>query len=256
MSRISDAVIERVHLGEATEEQRAQVLADPDARARLEALPALDRAFLEAHPADVMVARIHDRARIASAREEQRSRRLSWTGGFALLAPVVAVLLAVFLVLGPPEAESPDGLLEPTTTKGLDPSLRLFRQGEEGAVPLAEDPQARPGDVLQIGYVAGDARHGVIVSIDGRGAVTLHFPADASASTALAPGAHDLPDAFRLDDAPAFERFFLVTSDEPVDVKAVVDAAEVLALRGGATGQLALPAGLRQSSTLVRKESP
>jgi hypothetical protein len=255
MSRISDALIERVHLGEATEEQRARVLADPDARARLEALPALDRAFLEAHPADVMVARIHDRARIAAAREEQRGRRVSWTGGFALLAPVLAVLLAVFLVVGPPD-EAPDTWVEPTTTKGLDPSLRLFRQGTDGAVPLTEDQVARPGDVVQVGYVAGDALHGVIVSIDGRGAVTLHFPADAAGSTALTPGAHNVPEGFRLDDAPSFERFFLVTSDAPIDVNTVVAAAEALALRGGSTGSLALPAGLAQTSSIVRKETP
>jgi len=96
----------------------------------------------------------------------------------------------------------------------------------------------------------------VIVSIDGRGAVTLHFPADAGASTALEPGAHNVPDGFQLDDAPSFERFFLVTSDAPIDVKTVVAAAEALALRGGSTGPLALPAGLKQTSSIVHKESP
>jgi hypothetical protein len=254
MTRIPDRLIERVHLGEATVDERARVMADPDARARLEALPVLDRTFLEAHPADDMVARIQAKARVAAAREDQKQRSLSWTGGLALLAPVLAVLIAVLLVVGPP-TQAPDGL-EHTTTKGLDPSLRLYREGTAGPVELTDGASARPGDVVQVGYVAGDASYGVIVSIDGRGAVTLHFPDDRTASTALEPGAHNVPDGFQLDDAPAFERFFLVTSDQPIDVSLVVKSAETLALRGGSSGALALPAGLDQTSTLVRKEAP
>jgi hypothetical protein len=125
-------------------------------------------------------------------------------------------------------------------------------------VPLAPDQALRAGDVIQVGWQAGDATHGVIVSIDGSGAVTLHFPDAAGDSTLLPTGAGEqhAPDAFRLDEAPAYERFFFVTADEPIDAAAVVAAAEQLARGDARVGALPLQVSLHQSSQLVRKEGP
>lgn len=70
-------------------------------------------------------------------------------------------------------------------------------------------------------YVAAGRAHGVIVSIDGRGQVTLHFPADAGAPTALESGrAVPLSHSYELDDAPLFERFMFVTAEAPDDLLA------------------------------------
>ncbi|HEY0840889.1 MAG TPA: ActD-like protein, partial [Vulgatibacter sp.] len=98
-------------------------------------------------------------------------------------------------------------------------------------------------------------RFGVIVSLDGAGAVTLHLPASGNASAALdAQGATPLPQAYELDDAPSFERFVLVASDSPFEVDTVLQAARTLVSGAdAATSPLALPEGLEQTSVVVRK---
>ena len=61
-----------------------------------------------------------------------------------------------------------------------------------------------------------------------------------------------LAQAYELDDAPGFERFYLVTADEPFAVESVVDATR----RAGADGPLDLPAAMDQSSVVLEKERP
>jgi hypothetical protein len=253
MSRISQRIIERVHLGEATAAERERVLADPEARAILESLPAQDRAFLAAWPAERIVPQIEAKVRIARAREAQATNRSP--NGLLFLAPVLAGILAILVVVAQP-GEAPDTLLEETTAKGLAPSLKLYLPSADGPIPLAADATLHAGDVIQVGWQAGDATHGVIVSIDGGGSVTLHFPQRPGDPTVLPTGEQHTDHAFQLDDAPAYERFFLVTGQEPIDTATVVTAAETLARGDARTGDLPLDASLRQTSQLVRKEAP
>jgi len=96
--------------------------------------------------------------------------------------------------------------------------------------------------------------------VDGRGTVTWHLPAGYAGGPLSAPaleGQGDvvLPSAYELDDAPGFERFFLVSSAAPFDLAPVAQAARALAGRPSAErGELSLPAGLGQSSLLVKKQ--
>lgn len=254
MSRVPDVLVERVHLGEASEAERAAVLGDPDAKARLEALPAQNAAFLERFPVDEELRRIEGRARTASAREAvagpNRSRVFAM-----ILAPAMAIAMATLWV-----GISHDGgtapVKEVTTAKGLAPVLRLYRQRSKGVERLSTGVVARKGDRLQLGVVSGGSQHGVVVSIDGRGSVTLHWPQPEAAPTDLGTGELAIPNTYTLDDAPDYERFFLVTTGEaPTDVSTVVHAAEALAQSGDArTGDLAVPHSYSQSSFLVRKE--
>jgi hypothetical protein len=70
----------------------------------------------------------------------------------------------------------------------------------------------------------------VIFSIDGRSALTLHYPYAVSGSTELVPGRRiPLEEAYTLDDAPDCEIFFFVISDKPVDAAAILDRAGRLA---------------------------
>ena len=112
---------------------------------------------------------------------------------------------------------------------------------------------ARENDVVQLAYQAAGRHFGAIVSIDGRGVVTRHLPAAGPLASPLKSGAaFALPQAYRLDDAPGFERFYFVTADQPFAVDLVLTAASHAA---GAEGRLALPAGLDQYSFALRKET-
>jgi hypothetical protein len=62
--------------------------------------------------------------------------------------------------------------------------------------------------------------------------------------------------AYQLDDAPGFERFFLVTADRAPAVDEVLAAGRRLASdpRQARQANLALPAGLEQWSVLLAKK--
>jgi hypothetical protein len=64
-----------------------------------------------------------------------------------------------------------------------------------------------------------------------------------------------LPSAYELDDAPGFERFFLIASDRPFEVAPVLEAARALAAQPVAARRASLPLapGLRQTSLALDK---
>jgi hypothetical protein len=127
-----------------------------------------------------------------------------------------------------------------------------------GAERIAPGAPARAGDLVQLGYVAAGRRFGVIVSLDGRGGVTRHWPLDGARAAALTMGREVLlPDSFRLDEAPHFERFIFITSDRPFEIARVLDAARELAGRPDARdARLPVAPGLAETSLVVSKETP
>ncbi len=258
MSRVPDFIIERVHLGEATSEQRARVLASPEAQARLEALSEANTAFLEAHPAEEALPEIERRLHLARTRDAVAARRRRMATGGSLLVPAATAALALLLI-APPQVDPSGGtVIDPIDgeirVKGLKPKLHVYHQDRGRASTLHGGQVLAEGDELQLAYTRGGASHGVLISIDGRGAVTLHAPD--SADTTLLPGKHVIPHAYRLDDAPVFERFFLVTSDHPIDVDRVMSEAQHLAEGGSARDEdLNLPDDLLQQDLLIRKEA-
>jgi hypothetical protein len=172
---------------------------------------------------------------------------------------------AVALIVVRPAADAPAPLPgdppgdppgEITRIKGAA-RLLVFRQAGDRVEQLDEDALARAGDLLQLRYSAGGRSHGVIASIDGAGAVTLHHPAREDAppeATALAGATTALPHAYALDDAPGFERFFFLTADAPIDVPQSLAALRALAQRpDSATAAPELPAGVRPWSLRLRK---
>jgi len=182
-----------------------------------------------------------------------------WLPTLALGVPVAAALavLIVFSQRELPEEPRPQevALLETTRPKGLEPRLLIHRQREDAPEPLADSARARQGDVLQLSYVSAGRRYGAVLSIDGRGAVTLHAPETSTGPLELKGGTVSLASAYELDDAPAFERFFFVTSEEPFDVNAVLESARALARDSGAARRepLPLPGSLSQTSVILDK---
>lgn len=263
--RTPDWLLERIALGELPPEElaaaRARLAQEPDGPARLAALEADSRAILEKLPpervAHAVEARAQRAARAAPKEAPSPSWRLAWG-----LVPALATV-ALFVLARPTDVEVPGsggrvavGPVETTRIKGLDPQLVVHRQAAAGPERLTDGARAAAGDVVQLAYVAAGRAHGVILSVDGRGAVTLHAPEGGTQSAALSPsGTHTLPRAYELDDAPGFERFFLVASEAPFALEPVLDAARALAGRPEArSAPLALPEGLTQVSFTLEKQ--
>jgi hypothetical protein len=258
-----DWLVERLALGElddaAAAHVRARVAAEGrDADAELARLAASSREILDAHPPARVAAAV--RARAADGRP--RARR--WLVG----APVVlAGALALVLVARPAPHAKVDATAEAPEQiriKG-DANARVVVYRRAGATSerLRDGTRAANGDLLQLAYLAGDASFGALLSIDGRGHVTAHWPEPGADVAAPLSGKGEvrLPSAYELDDAPAFERFILVTADAPFAMTDVMNAARALAGRPGAARAraLALPASLHQASLTLektRKETP
>ncbi len=272
---VPNLFLEREALGELsfTEEQAL--------KQRLDALPEAERksalvelqvrrdelqrdnaAILAAYPPEVLGPKIEQRARQQAASAGTARQRSAWPvlipiGSALAMATLAAVLVhppALFLPATPKDGNSQ---LEATRIKGLRPLLLIFSKPAAGEQPhaLADGAAVKAHELLQLGYVAAGKPHGVVVSIDGRGTATLHYPTSPNQPTGLAPGQVLLPSAYELDDAPLFERFFLVTAKTPIDVAAVFAAADKLAAdpAKARTAPLVLPPGLEQTSLLLVK---
>jgi anti-sigma-K factor RskA len=273
--KISDLTLEQYHLGElgAAQERRVrrELERDEVLRGRLAGIVSSDGQIRIEYPAERMVPLIRERAlreesaslpgagerRAGERRAEDRraGERRPWripTLAWAIpVAAMALVLLSLPIFLRPSDE---------TRLKGAAPHLLVFRKTATGAEELAPGSVARKGDVLQLSYVAGEAKYGVIFSVDGRGTVTWHVPpryaGGALAAPALDPnGPALLPKAYELDDAPGFERFFLVYSSRPFQVADVERIARALAAGGsGDRTDLKLGRGLGQFSLLVKKQ--
>lgn len=241
MTSLPDWLVERAALDEAARHRARLDAADPAALSeRITALAAQNAAELAAYPAGPAVAQIE--ARITAARR----RRQVWMLGALTTAAVMGLALLVVRPASPSTTDEP----EVTRAKGAA-RVMAFRLAGDHVEKLDADALAKPGDIIQLRYSAGGQHFGMIASIDGAGAVTLHFPADEGASTELAAKTVALPNAYELDAAPDFERFFFITSDEAIDVAATLDALRDLARQDdAATAKLE---GLRHTSLRLRK---
>jgi hypothetical protein len=140
--------------------------------------------------------------------------------------------------------------------KGLRPTLTLYRRTANGGETLADGAIVRPGDVVRVAYHAARRVYGVILSIDGRGSVTVHLPSRGDRAVRLKSDPTVLLDtAYELDDAPRWERFYFVTGDAAFAVRPIIDAAHAAAAATTDTPpRLVLPGGLDQATFSLQKE--
>ena len=106
-----------------------------------------------------------------------------------------------------------------TRIKGLDARMEVWKKTPTGIVQLNDLDEAREGDEIQLRYAVPEKCFGLLFSMDGNGALTLHM-GDGEKAVELAPGKmNSLPFAYKLDDAPYFEKFFFVTSPKEFAVE-------------------------------------
>ncbi len=110
-----------------------------------------------------------------------------------------------------------------TRIKGLEARMEVWKKSENGIVQLEDMSTAKEGDEIQLRYSVPEKCFGMIFSMDGNGALTVHM-GDDNKAIALEPGKMvSLPYAYKLDNAPHFEKFFLLTSEKSF----AVDAGEL-----------------------------
>jgi hypothetical protein len=255
--RIPDLFTEQDALGElpldCDPEIRRRLLAEPQRAARLADLRNSNQQILSDYPPKQMAREIQIQAeRAAEKPQQQLVLRLVMVGIPAMILLVLAVIFlapVIFETGKPKETVLPR---EVTRVKG-PARLIMHRKLASGDEQLKSGSRAKPGDLIQISYFAGEANHGVIFSVDGRGQVSLHFPDEESGSTTIEKkNLVNLDFSYELDDAPRFERFFIVTSKDPIDVQKVLEAARNLGV--DLDNKLSLPPGLQQREFLLNKK--
>ncbi len=163
-----------------------------------------DQTFLQAHP-------------FSSLPQKPRSRTLRSFVTWGII-PLAAAL--VLLPLLPQEER----------TKGAEVSLSVFHKTSSGAERLANSSVLQKGDEIQLAYAATRKLWVAIYSVDGRGTLTLHFPVDQREAMAVEPGKTTLlPFSYRLDDAPAFELFVMISGDHAFAVESLMPAVQLFA---------------------------
>jgi len=175
------------------------------------------------------------------ARELGTGRGMNGAGNvvsfkFVKIAAAAALVLAVVSValFGQREivpAQSSDGaqvmdvamvteVENGTRIKGLDARMEVWKKTGDSAVQMSNLDEAREGDEIQLRYSVPEKCFGLLFSMDGNGTLTMHM-AEGNRAIALEPGKMTtLPFAYKLDNAPKFEKFFFLTSRDSFELDA------------------------------------
>jgi len=237
---------------------RTQAETDEDLKARIYELEISDSEILKKYPADMMSVKIINGIRtrkessaytspvkvkanpagivhnslhkklIAYLTGKSGRTAYSITAALTATAMVIAIILNSPIFTGDIPAVKDNDI---TRIKGMEPGISLHRKKGSNIEELKNLAKTSQGDLLQIGYTStGEYKYGIILSIDGRGTVTLHHPETEYGDTLIPVNRKVmLKRAYELDDSPDYEKFILLLREKPIDVKSVIEKAKILA---------------------------
>ena len=179
------------------------------------------RAILGKMPFETLSARLDMVPSQASGRVSAGSNIIKFAVAAALVLSVVTVALFSQREITPSAEEQGAGtdvamLVDAgndTRIKGMDSRMEAWKKTDGGIAKLEDMNEVREGDEIQLRYSVPQKCFGLLFSMDGNGAITMHM-GDGDKAIALEPGKMvTLPYAYKLDNAPQFEKFFFLVSD-------------------------------------------
>ncbi len=246
VNKISDLKVERYLLGELSEEEMSALqkreAEDEIFAARVRALREENERILRENPFAGLESMLDEAngSGTLEGRDENRAGVVTlWLKVAAALVVAVGVFLMVALNRNVSTYDAPNATMEvamagesaapevvDTRIKGLGIRIEVWKKTADSAVQMSNLDEAREGDEIQLRYSVPEKCFGMLFSIDGNGTVTMHM-ADENRAVELAPGKMTtLPFAYKLDNAPKFETFYLLTSKEEFSIDANdIDAA-------------------------------
>jgi len=255
IDQIPDIYIEQYILNELPDNLRKEMdklmEEHPSLTDRIEKIKKSDETILAAYPAESVISEIIEKknrvneiknsSRRDNAGDQNRTflnlykkvNRLSAKRYTLSLASAAAAVVIIFFMI--PGVNITDSFKKGYDTdvriKGLESKLIIYRMKGKEVEELKNSDTAREGDIIQLGYIAADKfKYGTIISIDGRGTVTLHYPDSAESNSELIMNKKVLLNrSYELDDSPSFEKFIMILSAEPVNTGEILDKAKKLA---------------------------
>lgn len=231
---IPDWKIERFLTGDLPEEEMKRIrnleATDEIFAQRIKMLREDDKAILNKLPFETLSEKIAEAKDIADA---ARGREIAMNFKFVKLAAAAVFVMAVALVAllsqrnvvvtgtdvayvngGAPAQVALIETQSDTRIKGMEARMEVWKKTPAGIVQMSDLDEAREGDEIQLRFAVPEKCFGLLFSMDGNGALTMHM-GDGAKAIELAPGKmNSLPFAYKLDNAPHFEKFFLVTSQK------------------------------------------
>lgn len=228
VNKISDFKLERYLLGDLPEGEmqalREREACDEIFAARVREMREQGERFLAENPFSA----IEDKLENAERSEilPNRSFNTLWLKVAAALVIALGVFSAVVLNRNVATYEGSGTSMEValadtddgTRIKGMSASLEVWKKTGDSAVQMVNLGDAFEGDEIQLRYRVPQKCFGMLFSMDGNGTITMHI-GEGDKAIELEPGKMTtLPFAYKLDNAPKFEKFFLLTSEKAFEI--------------------------------------
>lgn len=228
VNKISDFKLERYLLGELPESEMAALqkreAEDEIFAARVAEMRLQGKRFVAENPFAALEERIE-----AAGGVENRAvapRNTLWLKVAAALVIALGIFSAVVLNRNVDTFDSQNTSMEVamadmdngTRIKGMQASLEVWKKTGDSAVQMVNLGNASEGDEIQLRFRVPQKCFGMLFSMDGNGTITMHM-GEGNKAIELEPGKMTtLPFAYKLDNAPKFEKFFLLTSQNAFEI--------------------------------------
>ena len=227
VNKISDFKVERYLLGELSEEEMAALqkreAEDEIFAARVRAMREENARILAENPFAALESKL-------DAADTVEDSGKSVYGMWLKVAAALVIMVGIFAIVASNRnvatyergnasmevamAETDNG----TRIKGMQASLEVWKKTGDSAVQMVNLGEVREGDEIQLRYRVPQKCFGMLISMDGNGTITMHM-GEGNKSVELEPGKMTtLPFAYKLDNAPKFEKFFLLTSQNSFEI--------------------------------------
>lgn len=255
-AEIPELLLEQWRLNELSQHQKDELrreFGEQKVLTEIARLEAEERSFWDKRTQKSHSApKISQEAAIPINRSKRPQSRRLWQ----VLVPLMAAACASFVLYQTIQPkETFNSGLDNILLKGVTTPLLVFQQTPQGDKPLQDGDSIHSNDVIQLAFHADNFSYGIIISLDGRGTLTWHFPSDPAGDQKLARGKRvTLKQAYKLDDAPRFERFYFIRSQQHIDVDAIIAASKrIQPDKDTAPAALPLDPSLNQFSFLLQK---
>jgi hypothetical protein len=258
-----ERILEQIKMEEIPEEAYNGI----NLKEKISGLHKSDSAILNKYTADSMRQKVQNKLS-ASTSEKQKSRNFSFKYRWSFIGVPAAIAAALYTALVfPPFLYSRKNTVEnsfPEKTTGIERSkgagaqIHLYKKEEQDAVQLYNQSFIKGGDSIQIGYTAAGVKYGFIISIDGNGTVTQHYPDYGyNAAKLNTSGEVLLNYSYQLDNAPSFERFLFITGNDSFNTRNFINTLKHLESRKSAETAdflACLPPYTKMSSIVLLKK--
>ncbi len=260
--KIHDFDLEQYLLNELPAQQmkiiELRLSTDTNLKQRLEALKSDNALFQTEFNAEEEIAGIKRKVHLEEVISGAKIKRMFSLPKRYVFAPAAGLALILVLALIPyfnRQFSAPVQQVASIRTKGITSKLFVYVKRDGKIAELHHGDKAHEGELLQLQYSNFEYKYGMIFSIDGNGATTLHLPERQGHAATMDTNAKvSVPHSYELDNAPQFERFYFVVSKQPFQTGDVLKhiAANSKSLDTSALRKLSL--GLTQTLVELKKE--